>query len=409
VTIAATQSTATQSDDPVPAVVSSWMTAFFAIACGLVVANVYYSQSIAGPIGASLGFSPSATGLIVTSTQAGFGAGLLLLVPLGDLIENRRLVLMLVGLISVALLGAALSTNPLQFLICALVLGLGSVAVQVLVPFAAHMAPEKMRGRAVGNVMSGVMVGIMLARPASSFVTEIASWHVVFLVSGASMVALALTLSFGLPKRVPVVRVSYGALLTSIAYLAFKTAILQRRALYQASLFGAFSLFWTTVPLLLVGPRFGLSQGGVALFALAGGAGVIAAPIAGRLADKGWTRPATGFAILAVAAALLMTHFAADGSRQSVAVLIAAAVLLDFGMTANLTLGQRAIFVLAPEFRSRLNGLYMAAFFVGGAAGSALGGWAYAIGGWPVASWIGFALPVSALIFFVTEFRSRAG
>jgi predicted MFS family arabinose efflux permease len=387
------------------AAISSWMTAFFAIACGLVVASVYYSQPIAGPIGASLGLSPSATGLIVTATQAGFGLGLLLIVPLGDLFENRRLILLLVTLTAAALLAAAMSTSPLPFLVSAVVLGLGSVAVQVMVPFAAHLAPEEMRGRVVGNVMSGVMVGILLARPVASFVTEIASWHAIFFGSAAAMGALAVGLIFGLPKRVPVARVTYGALLKSMAYLALTTTVLQRRALYQACLFGAFSLFWTTVPLLLVGPQFHLSEGGVALFTLAGGAGAIAAPAAGRLADRGWTRPATAFAILAVATALLVTRFADDGSGESLAVLVGAAILLDFGMTANLTLGQRAIFVLAPEFRSRLNGLYIAAFFAGGAAGSAVGGWAYAAGGWPLASLIGFALPMAALIFFVTELR----
>jgi predicted MFS family arabinose efflux permease len=174
-----------------------------------------------------------------------------------------------------------------------------------------------------------------------------------------------------------------GALLKSMGRLALTTPVLQRRALCQACLFGAFSLFWTTVPLLLTGPDFHMSQGGLALFALVGGAGAIAAPLAGRAADRGWTRPATGFAILSVAVAVLVTRFAdADaGSPLRIPLLIAAAILLDFGMAANLTLGQRAIFVLGAEYRNRLNGLYLSAFFVGGAVGSALGGWAYAHGG----------------------------
>jgi predicted MFS family arabinose efflux permease len=341
--------------------ISSWMTVFFATACGLVVANVYYSQPIAGVIGISLGISPAAIGLIVTLTQVGFGTGLLLIVPLGDLLENRRLIVILLCLNAMALFCAALSETPLLFLSCALLLGLGSVAVQVLIPYAAHMAPEAIRGRVVGNVMSGVMIGIMLARPMSSFVTEIASWHAVFFISAGSMAVLALSLRLGLPKRMPVARVTYRSLLKSMGHLALRTRILRRRAFYQASLFAAFSIFWTTVPLLLTGPSFHMSQGGVALFALAGGAGAIAAPVAGRLADKGWTRPATAFSILAAAAAFLITRFADDASGGSLAVLVAAAILLDFGMTANLTLGQRAIFVLAAEFRSRLNGLYMAA------------------------------------------------
>ena len=380
-----------------------WMTMLFAIAAGLLAANVYYSQPIAELIAASLGFSSSATGLIVAFTQAGFGIGLFLIVPLGDLMENRRLVLTLTAVTALALLTTAISAAPTAYLASALLVGLGSVAVQVLIPFAAHMAPERVRGRVVGNVM----IGIMLARPASSFATQAMSWHAVFYVSGASMFALALALALALPKREPAATISYLALLRSMGRLALTTPVLQRRALYQACLFGAFSLFWTTVPLLLT-QSFHMSEGGVALFALVGGAGAIAAPLAGRAADKGWTESGTAFAILCVAVAILITRFAATGSSLGIPLLAAAAILLDFGMTANLTLGQRAIFVLGAEYRSRLNGLYMSAFFAGGAVGSTLGGLAFALGGWSLASWIGLALPMLALAFFaITWMRSR--
>lgn len=381
----------------------SWMTMLFAIAAGLLAANVYYSQPIAELIAASLGFSSSATGLIAAFTQAGFGIGLFLIVRLGDLMENRRLVLTLTAVTALALLTTAISAAPTAYLASALLVGLGSVTVQVLIPFAAHMAPERVRGRVVGNVM----IGIMLARPASSFATQAMSWHAVFYVSGASMFALALALALALPKREPAATISYLALLRSMGRLALTTPVLQRRALYQACLFGAFSLFWTTVPLLLT-QSFHMSQGGVALFALVGGAGAIAAPLAGRAADKGWTESGTAFAILCVAVAILITRFAATGSSLGIPLLAAAAILLDFGMTANLTLGQRAIFVLGAEYRSRLNGLYMSAFFAGGAVGSTLGGLAFALGGWSLASWIGFALPMLALAFFaITWMRSR--
>ncbi|NUU43724.1 MFS transporter [Tardiphaga robiniae] len=384
-------------------IVSTGMTFLLAAACGLIAANVYYAQPLAGPISAALGLSPQATGLIVTLTQIGYGAGLLLIVPLGDLIENRRLTLIMLGVATLGLLGAALSPHALPFLIAALFIGLGSVAVQVLVPYAAHMAPEASRGRVVGNVMSGLMLGIMLARPVSSFIAELSSWHAVFFLSAGAMIVLALVLSHALPRRMPTSKLRYGELLASMGHLAVTTPILQRRALYHACLFGAFSLFWTTTPLLLAGPEFHLSQGGIALFALAGVAGAVAAPIAGRIADRGWSRPATAVAMLAVAGAFLMTHIAPEGSTLALGLLVAAAILLDFGVSANLTLGQRAIFSLSAEFRSRLNGLYMATFFVGGAVGSAAGGWAYAQGGWTLASWVGFAFPVVAVVYFATE------
>ncbi len=394
---------ATKDHYTTDAAISPWRMGLFATACGLLAANVYYSQPIAGSIAVSLGLAPAKTGIIVALTQAGFGAGLLLIVPLGDLIENRRLVLMLIGVSAVALLGCALSTRPLTYLASALLLGLGSVAVQILVPYAAQMAPEAIRGRVVGNVMSGLMTGILLARPASSFLTQLVSWHMVFFISSGSMLALALGLRLGMPKRLPVAGVAYGTLLKSMAHLGMRTPVLQRRAFSQACLYGAFALFWTTVPLLLTGPTFHMTQNGVALFALAGCGGAIAAPLAGRMADKGWTRPATAFAIFAVAAAFLVTRYATAGSKVDIGLLVGAAILLDFGMTTNLTLGQRAIFMLGAEYSGRFNGLYMSAFFVGGAIGSVVGGWAFAVAGWHLASWMGFIFPIVALALFLTE------
>jgi len=382
---------------------SPWLTFLLASACGLIAANIYYAQPLAGPISASLGLSSEATGLIVTLTQIGFTVGLLLIVPLGDLVENRRLVLVAIGIAAFGLLGAALSPQALPFLASALFIGLGSVAVQILVPYAAHMAPVAVRGRVVGNVMSGLMLGIMLARPAASFITQVSSWHTVFFLSAGAMVVLGLVLSRALPPRMPKSTISYGALLASMVRLAATTPVLQRRALYHACLFAAFSLFWTTTPLLLAGPAFRLSQGGIALFALAGVAGAIATPIAGRVADRGWSRPATAFAMLCVAAAFLITRIAPEGSPLALALLVVAAVLLDFGMSANMSVGQRAIFTLSADLRGRLNGLYMATFFIGGAIGSAAGGWAYAQGGWALTSWTGIAFPIAALAYFLTE------
>jgi predicted MFS family arabinose efflux permease len=378
-------------------------TIVLASACGLLAANLYYAQPLAGPISTAIGLSPEATGLIVTLTQIGYGMGLLLIVPLGDLIENRSLVFTLMGIITVALIGAGLATNATAFLVSALFIGLGSVAVQVLVPYAAHMAPEAARGRVVGNVMSGLMLGIMLARPVSSFIAEFAPWHIVFFLSAGVMILLALVLGQTLPKRVPSSKLSYGALLASMGQLALTLPVLRRRALYHACMFGAFSLFWTTMPLLLASPVFHLSQGGIALFALAGVAGAVAAPIAGHVADRGWSRPATGLGMLAVVVAFLMTHVAREGSTAALGLLVTAAIMLDFGVSANMTLGQRAIFSLSAEYRGRINGIYVATFFIGGALGPAFGGWAFAQGGWPLTSAIGLAFPIAALFYFVTE------
>jgi len=378
------------------------ITLLLAFACGLVVANLYYAQPLAGPIGAVLGLHPGATGLIVTLTQVGYGLGLLFIVPLGDLVETRKLVRTLIVLAGAALLAAGLARSPAPFLAAMLCVGLASVAAQVLVPYAAHLAPDEHRGAVVGNVMSGLMLGIMLARPAASLVAQLASWHLVFFLSALAMGALALLLGVALPPRAPVATMGYGALLRSMGRLAVHSVVLRRRALYHAAMFGAFSVFWTIAPLVLV-RGWHLSQGGIALFALAGVAGAIASPIAGRLADAGRTRPATACAMLAVVAAYGLTAVARPDTTSGLVLMGVAGIVLDFGVTTNIVLGQRAIFALGAEIRSRVNGIYMATFFAGGAIGSALGGLAFAHGGWPLTAGLGGALPLLALAYFATE------
>lgn len=394
----------TQSSAMCPGM-SPGMTFVMAVACGLIAANLYYAQPLAGPIAAEIGLPPQATGLIVTLTQIGYGLGLLLIVPLGDLLENRRLILTMIGIATLALLAAGISSTPLPFLAASLSIGLASTAVQMIVPFAANLAPDAMRGRVVGNVMSGLMVGIMLARPVASFIARFTSWHAVFFLSALVMVLLGLLLARKLPKRMPQTRLTYTGLLSSMGRLALTQPVLRRRAAYQACQFAAFSLFWTVTPLLLAGPAFNLTQAGIALFALAGVAGAIASPIAGRLADRDLGKPATALGIAAVATAFLITHIAPEGSTLALALLTAAAILLDFGVTMTLVIGQRAIYDIGAELRSRLNGIFMATFFCGGAIGSAAGAWAFTEGGWLLASSIGFALPAVALLYFLTERR----
>tara|TARA_R110002020_G_scaffold16655_5_gene58831 strand:+ start:3211 stop:4428 length:1218 start_codon:yes stop_codon:yes gene_type:complete len=388
-----------------PSGLSGTMTFVMAAACGLIVANLYYAQPLAGPIAAAIGLPAHLTGLIVTLTQIGYGIGLLLIVPLGDLVENRRLILMMIGATIIALLAAGLSTAALPFLAASLAIGLASTAVQMIVPFAASLAPDAQRGQVVGNVMSGLMVGIMMARPVASFIARFSSWNLVFFLSAGVMVLLGFVLAARLPKRMPQTRLSYFGLIASMGQLYATQPVLRRRAFYQACQFAAFSLFWTVTPLLLAGPAFQLTQAGIALFALAGVAGAIASPIAGRLADRDLGRPATMFGIASVAIALLITHIAPDGSTVALALLTVAAILLDFGVTMTLVIGQRAIYGLGADLRSRLNGLFMATFFCGGAVGSAVGAWAYAEGGWMLASMIGLALPVIALAYSLTERR----
>ena len=383
--------------------ISSGLIILLATACGIIVANLYYAQPLIGVISNEIGLSNSSAGLIVTLTQIGYVVGLLFLVPLGDIVENKKLILILLFLSAFALISMVFVKSATLLLITSFFIGLGSVAAQVLVPLVSYLSSENARGRIVGNVMSGLLLGIMLARPISSLVADMWGWNAIFALSATVIIVLVFVLSKVLPTRKPKEKTNYIALLNSMWQLLRTTPILRRRAIYHACVFGAFSLFWTTVPLLLSSPAFHFSQTAIALYALVGITGAIAAPIGGRLADRGWTRPATGIALTVVIISLLLPLFIQSSSPFGIAVLVFAAILLDMGVSANLVLSQRLIFSLSPEIRSRLNGLFMAIFFLGGAVGSFIGGWAYALGGWNLTLWIGIAFPTIALLYFASE------
>lgn len=373
-----------------------------ALACGLLVANIYYAQPLTGLIGPTLGLSAKAWGLLVTLPLLGYGSGLLLVVPLADRVENRRLVVGLVMVVALAALALSVTSMAIPYLALAFLLGMASSTVQVLVPYVTYLAPEAERGAAVGRVVSGVMLGIMLARPVSSLLADMTSWRTVFRASAAAMMVLAGLLALSLPARRPPPGLSYRKLLGSMAGIFTSTETLRRRALYQAALFGSFSVFWTAAPLWLSGPRFHLTQRAMAWVALAGVAGAIAPPIASRLADRGLTRPATTIAMALAAGAFPLTLLGGSPQAQ-LGFLVAAAIVLDFAVSANLVLGQRAIYALSIEQRSRINGLFMATLFAGGAIGSGLGAWTYARFGWTGVCVLGLALPLIAAAYFATE------
>lgn len=382
--------------------ISRWLIFLLASACGLIVANLYYSQPLVGPISQDTGISAGLSGLIVTMTQLGYAAGLLFLVPMSDLLENRRLAVTTLIIAILGLVSALLATNFYMFFVSAILIGVGSVTAQILVPLAAHLAPANERGKVVGNVMSGLLLGIMLARPTASLITGFFGWKAVFFLSAVIMGILLILLSFLLPKRNPEPNDSYPSIIRSLWYLFRKTPVLRRRALYQAALFGSFSLFWTVVPLYL-SQHFQLTQKEIALFGFAGVAGAVAAPIAGRMADRGWTKKLTGAAFVIAAFSFALTHVLQNNLTFSLFLFCIAAILLDMSVSGNLVLGQQTIYGLGDEIRGRVNGLFMAVFFVGGAAGSALGGWSYAHGNWTAASMIGFSLPVLAFVYFLTD------
>lgn len=376
-----------------------------AIAVGVIVANIYYAQPLVAQISHALGLAPELAGLVVTLTQMGYGLGVLLIVPLGDIVESRKLIITMIGLAIVALLCLAFATSLVPYFLAAFATGLGASTVQIIVPYGASLVEERKRGALVGSLMSGLMVGIMLSRPISGFLTDLFSWHAVFVVSAILMFFVGIMLWKILPLNEPNNKnLKYTKLLGSMIELYLTIPILRRRSIYQAFLFGAFCLFWTASPLHLA-RGFKLSPSAIAIFALVGVAGAISAPYAGKAADKGWIRQATFISMAASSISFLFSHFFEPGSSLGLAALVLAAILLDAGITANLVLGQRVIFSLAPEYRSRLNGLYVATIFIGGATGSAIGAWSYAHGGWHLTSWVGFAMPFMAFLYFLTEKR----
>jgi predicted MFS family arabinose efflux permease len=376
------------------------LTTLISAACGLIIANIYYAQPLVGLIAPALGLQPELAGLVMTLTQAGFGLGLLLLVPMADVFENRRLVVLALAVATLGLFGIASARSAAMFLSASIIVGVCAAATHVLVPFASHLAPESSRGRVVGQVMGGLLAGIMLARPFSSFVAGLFGWRAVFGTSGVVLLGLAGILLRLLPERRPLAGMRYREILTSMIGLVLHTPVLRRRAMYQGMMFAAFNVFWTGTPLLLI-HAYGMSLHGVALFAFVGAGGALAAPPAGRLADRGLTRPVTGIAMATVCIAFLVASWAVE--RHSVVVLAIAGLVLDAAVQMCQVLSLRSIFMLAPELRSRLNGLYMAWVFGCGAVASGAAVAVYQLAGWNALAWLGTAFAATGLLYYFTE------
>lgn len=386
------------SDNPI--IMTRGLTFLLALACGAIVANLYYAQTLIALISSDLHLNLKLSGFIVTLTQLGYGAGLLFIAPLSDLVENRRLIIVLLVLTFLSLLGIIFSqTSSILFIFC-FFLGLTSVSAQIIIPFVAHITPIEKRGQTVGTVMSGLLLGIMLSRPLASLFTHFFSWHAIFIFSAVFMLLLIFLLHHFFPTRKPQHNLSYVKLIASFPLIFKSYPVLRRRAFYHAMLFCVFNLFWTSVAVLLMGPFFNYSQETVALFAFVGATGALMAPIAGRLADKGYTRIATGIAILLVGLACIIARW---HSGHSMIALVISALILDIGIACNVILGQRAIYALAPEIRGRLNGLYVAIFFIGGGIGSALSAYLYRLGGWNFITYAGFMVSLFVFFYFMTE------
>lgn len=374
----------------------------FATAVGTVATNLFAPQMLVGLIGPALGFDGAAGGLVATATLLGYAAGLFLLVPLADLLENRRLVVRMLG--GAVLAAAAAAAAPTGALLLVALLGLGAAcsAIQILVPLAASMTPPERRGRVIGDVMSGLIIGILLSRPLASLLADTLGWRAFYGVSALAMGTLTVVLAARLPERRPAARSGYPALIASLWHLLRAEPVLRRRSLTAALVMAAFSLFWTAVALRLAQAPFDLGQRDMALFALVGAGAAVVTPLVGRAGDRGWARTTTVASHGAIVAALCLAAWAGGTGPATppFALLLmgVSAVLLDAGVTGDQTIGRRAINLLRPEARGRLNALFVGLFFLGGAVGSTAAGIAWASGGWLAVCATGAAFGVAALL-----------
>ena len=350
---------------------------------GVAVANIYYNQPLLDNFRQSFPNSASWVGAVPAVTQLGYAAGMLLLAPLGDRFDRRRLILLQIVGMCIALVLASTAPTLSVLIAASLAIGVLSTIAQQAVPFAAELAPASQRGHAVGTVMSGLLLGILLARTAAGIVAEYFGWRAVFGASVVALLVLAVVIIMRLPKSKPTSTLPYGKLLVSMWHLVVEHRALREASLTGAAMFAAFSIFWSVLALLLAGAPFHLGPQAAGLFGIVGAAGAMAAPLAGKFSDRRGPR-----AIITVSIVLVAISFVVFAlSAKSIAGLVIGVIILDIGVQAAQISNQSRIYALKPEARSRVNTVYMVAYFIGGAVGSGVGA---AV--WPAFGWVGVSV-----------------
>lgn len=372
-----------------------------AVASGIAVANIYYSQPMLGLIEAEFGGTP-VVGFVPTATQLGYALGLFLLLPLGDLFNRRKLIIGQFVILALASILAAASPSAWLLVLASLVLGASATVAQQIVPFAASLFPPQKRGATIGTVMAGVLSGILFSRTLSGYIGEHQGWREMFWV-GVPLALVGSVLMFAvLPDGKPVSTLGYGKALKSLWMYWRAHKILRVATIMQAALFASFSTFWTILALYLGGPLFHLGADAAGLFGIVGAVGIFAAPVAGRIADAQGPR-----VVLIVGSSCVLLAWVAFGVFPSLTALIVGVVILDFGMQSALISNQQTVFGLDPEARSRLNTIFMTGMFLGGALGSAAATFAWLHGGWLAVSILGALLAVFAMAMNIFNQRKH--
>ncbi|OZI36639.1 MFS transporter [Bordetella genomosp. 1] len=366
-----------------------------AVATGLAVAGNYYAQPLLHTIGEQFGLSTAAAGGIVTVAQLSYAIGLVLLVPLGDMLERRALIVSMTALSACGLLISSSAQSIGWLMLGTAVSGMLSVVAQVLVPFAATLAEPHERGRIVGTIMSGLLLGILLARTAAGALADIGSWRTIYWVAAILLFAMAGVLWCVLPRHRSPVGLRYPQLLWSILQLYRDEPLLRARSLIGGLLFASFSMLWTPLTFLLASPAYGYSNTTIGLFGLAGAVGAYAANRFGRLTDRNLGNLATRVGLLLLFGSWALVAW----GETSVWALLAGIVIQDMAIQGVHVTNQSAIYRLRPEARSRLTAGYMTSYFIGGAAGSLAAAWIYTHAGWLGVTAAGAAAALLALAY----------
>ena len=370
-----------------------------AISCGITVANIYWAQPLLDSIAHTFGSNITTAGLIITLTQIGYVIGLVFLVPLGDILERRKLIVIVLLVASVSLISAAFSSTILIFMAASLAIGVTSVVAQILVPFSATLALEHERGKVVGQVMSGLLFGILLARTLSGIISASLGWRYVFGIASVLVIFLSFLLSRTLPKSKIETSLTYPQLLKTVWDLVKTERLLRIRSLYGMLVFASFSVLWTSLTFLLAHPPYNFSDAIIGLFGLIGASGAASANIAGRIADKGYTKSATGIFLFSILASFLIMVF----GKTSLVPLIIGIIIFDFAAQGAHILNQSEIYKLKPEARSRLTTAYITSFFIGGSIGSATSAIIFSKYGWVGVCMLGGIYSLIAISIWIRE------
>lgn len=374
-----------------------------ATATGLAVASNYYAQPLLHSIAQQFGLSTASAGTIVIAAQLSYGAGLLLLAPLGDLFEQRRLIVTMVLVATAGLVISACAPSLPWLLLGTALTGLFSVVAQVLVPMAAALSAPEQRGRAVGTLMSGLLLGILLARTAAGFMAELGGWRSIYVLAAVLMAISALALYRSLPRHHSHAGLKYPALIGSVFRLFVEEPVLRLRSLLGLLAFSLFALFWTPLAFLLSNAPYHYSDAVIGLFGLAGAIGALAANWAGRLADRGKGPLGTTVGLVT----LLLSWVPLGFAQQSLVALLVGVLLLDLAVQLVHVSNQNAVIVLRPEARTRLNAGYITCYFIGGALGSLLGTQLFEVHGWDGIVVAGLVIGALALVVWGLAERKR--